>query len=296
MLHITNGSSVSLAIPDEIVYWEDVLHEGPVPAALELDQLSKVRGQFLSNYFNQPVSFTGRDTSLRRFHDHDEVVLWFEHDLYDQLHLLQLLDWFSRQEVGRTRLSLISIDRYLGSLRPEELARLFPDRRPVSAAQLRTAQIAWQAFRAPDPTAIVSLLTADTGALPFLRAALFRHLEQFPGPRDGLSRTEHQVLQMLASGPRKFLDLFFEDQKLEPAIFMGDIVYKQYLRELQHASHPLLMDSDVGWELTDLGRRVLAGRADHVKINGINRWRGGVHLCAGAPVWGWDSSSRNVVP
>ena len=31
------------------------------------------------------------------------------------------------------------------------------------------------------------------------------------------------------------------------------------------------------------------GHGDHVHLNGINRWLGGVHLCEGAPVWRWDA-------
>lgn len=45
MLHITNGHSVPLdqaGLPGPIVYWVDVLHEGPVPAGLSLDELSQL--------------------------------------------------------------------------------------------------------------------------------------------------------------------------------------------------------------------------------------------------------------
>src|ERR1039458_2770051 len=51
MLHITNGSSVALdrsGIGGEIVFWVDVLHEGPVPAGLELEELSRIRAARLS--------------------------------------------------------------------------------------------------------------------------------------------------------------------------------------------------------------------------------------------------------
>lgn len=36
-----------------------------------------------------------RDAVLRTYAGHDEVVLLFEHDLYDQLQLNQLLDSFA---------------------------------------------------------------------------------------------------------------------------------------------------------------------------------------------------------
>lgn len=296
MLHITNGSSVSLSVPGEIVYWVDVLHEGPVPAGLKLEELSHVREQFLSGYLNEPVSFADRDAALNRFRDHEEVVLWFEHDLYDQLHLLQLLDWFSHQNLGSTRLSLISVNYYLGHLEPSQLTELFPTRHQVTSAEYQVAQLAWRAFTAPDPTGISALLAGDAAALPFLRDALGRHLEQFPALHNGLSRTEGQALQLVAQGPRKFAELFLEDQKLEPSIFMGDSIYRRYLLDLQQASNPLLQEAESGFELTQFGRKVLPGQADHVEINGINRWRGGVHLCEGAPVWRWDANHGTIAP
>ena len=42
--------------------------------------------------------------------------------------------------------------------------------------------------------------------------------------------------------------------------------------------------------LTPLGREVLAGRADHPALNGLDRWVGGVHLRGLAPKWRWDTA------
>ena len=189
MLHITNGHSVALdqtGLPGRIVYWVDALHEGPVPTGLSLDDLSELRADYLTEFFQKPVSFRERDEAVKRFREHEEVVLWFEHDLYDQLHLIQLLTWFARQDVGKTRISLICIDQYLGKLRPEQLNRLFPQRRVISNSESHTAQRAWDAFTAPGPSGLMALVEAGTEALPFLQGAVQRHLEQFPGPRDGV--------------------------------------------------------------------------------------------------------------
>src|SRR5947209_11115587 len=104
MLHITNGESAGQLIQETgitgtLLTWDDVLHEGPTPADLSLGQMSEVRARFIANYYTLPfeevmADFVRRDTALTHFHLHEEVVLWFEHDLYDQLQLLQLLNWF----------------------------------------------------------------------------------------------------------------------------------------------------------------------------------------------------------
>src|SRR5262245_52260120 len=103
MLHITNGDSVALesAIEGQVLPWRDILHEGPAPAGLTLDQMSEVRARYLAEADHAQESealaqLRHRDTTLLRASEHEEVVLWFEHDLFDQLQLIQLLDQFAR--------------------------------------------------------------------------------------------------------------------------------------------------------------------------------------------------------
>jgi hypothetical protein len=40
---------------------------------------------------------------------------------------------------------------------------------------------------------------------------------------------------------------------------------------------------------------VLEGRADHIDLNGIDRWLGGVHLKDEKAAWRWDRASERVV-
>jgi hypothetical protein len=47
--------------------------------------------------------------------------------------------------------------------------------------------------------------------------------------------------------------------------------------------------------ITDVGRQVLEGRADHVKLNGIDRWIGGVHLAGNEAAWRWDREASKIV-
>jgi hypothetical protein len=41
-------------------------------------------------------------------------------------------------------------------------------------------------------------------------------------------------------------------------------------------------------QLTEAGRAVLAGQEDHVALNGVDRWVGGVHLTGRAVRWRWN--------
>jgi hypothetical protein len=301
-LHVTNGDAVELdktGLAGEILTWRDVLHEGPVPGGLALDPLRPIRAHFLAGASRQREHeilgyLEERDRTLARFAEFDEVVLWFEHDLYDQLQLIQILDWFSSQDPGATTLSLICTDRYLGLLTPDDLLLLYPERRPIFPAQLKLAARAWAAFTAADPNSIVRLIKEDTSALPYLPGALQRHLEQFPSTRNGTARTERQILEIVEAGGLRVEAIFRADQDREERMFMGDLVFKTYVRGLADTRVPLLRiahDEEPFWKtevaITPEGRAVLRGEADHVWLNGIDRWLGGVHLHCDR-VWRWD--------
>jgi hypothetical protein len=57
----------------------------------------------------------------------------------------------------------------------------------------------------------------------------------------------------------------------------------------------LLRENAGRWEITSDGRDVLAGRPDHIQLNGIDRWLGGVHLQGREAAWRWDSANGTLV-
>ena len=324
MLHITNGDTAvatlrRAGIPGDMLPWNDVLHEGPVPAGLDLEALSARRSRFISEQGWGPPdevarSFAERDAMLADSDGRDEVVLWFEHDLFDQLQLIQLLDWFAQRPSRRARLSMVSTSTYLGKLAPDRADELFASRQTVTQGQLALGQSAWAAYRSPDPLAIQQLMQLDTSSLPWLHGALERHLEEFPSVGHGLSRSERQAVETVAAGPRSLRDAFVSSHhEREERIFLGDWVFAQYLERLSGSRAPLLRREDGGaiaareapqqgdqfWEgriaITDAGRDVLAGRRDWIAMNGIDRWLGGVHLDGDRAQWRWDAGRHSLV-
>ncbi len=236
MLHITNGDCavavLSKVVRGPILPWRDVLHEGPVREGLSLEELSRERAAFiaeagwasLSEVENQ---FQARDAAFRRAGEHDEIVLWFEHDLYDQLQLIQVLDGLAA--LRGPPISLICEAEYLGNMAPERAAELFALRNPLVRRHLQEAQAAWAAFRSPEPQRLENLRTTS---LPFLAAAIRRHLEEFPWTTDGLSRTQRQIGEALKDGPLPLPELFRRTHE-EPA-FLGDTVLAWYVERLDN--------------------------------------------------------------
>jgi len=295
VLFITNGDSAAgriaaAGLPGEILPWRDVLHEGPVPAGLTPNELADVRAHFLAergwaNLSEAEQDFAKREATLAGYRDHEEVVLYFEHDLYDQLQLIQVLDWFSGRDLGNTRLSIVHTDEYLGTLGPERMLSLFQDRREVAEGHIALGSIAWAAFRSPDPTAVLGVIEGGTRELPFLASALRRHLEQFPSTANGLSRSEEQALEAIAGGSNTPGEAFAVYQEREEPVFISDAIFASYLRDLSEAGERLVRFEGGGtrtgvfwWNreimLTPKDREVLRGDEDRVRLIGIDRWLG----------------------
>jgi len=306
MLHVTNGGVAAEAIAaaqigGEVLPWRDVLHEGPVPLGVTAAELRTVRSHFLAKCGWADRREVLRELALRdqrlerAIRSGEEIVLWFEHDLYDQLQLIQILDRLAF-DWASPRVSAVLPGGYLGLMSAVEVVAQFAAARDVGRAEIDLATRAWRAFRSEDPRAIERLLEGDTSVLPDLAPALERHLEQFPDTCGGLSRSERQALEVLADGPLAFDELFREAQRAEQAHFLGDAVFELYLAELAAPPHPLVEPAGETWLLTAFGRAVLAGEADRVAERGLDRWLGGVRLLAPRRVWRFDPKSRRLVP
>jgi len=101
VLHVTNGESAGntlrqTSLGGAVLAWQDVLHEGPVPAGPRA-HVREARAGFLSDCgWGRRASIAGalerRDEQLvDALRAGVHVVLWFEHDLYDQLQLVDAL-------------------------------------------------------------------------------------------------------------------------------------------------------------------------------------------------------------
>ncbi|HET7693529.1 MAG TPA: hypothetical protein VFM44_10625 [Gemmatimonadota bacterium] len=318
MLHVTNGDCAAdriarAGLGGEILPWRDVLHEGPVPADLDDAGLRARRAEFLGGPEPAAVESVLRDLEERDARlavpSRDEIVLWFEPDLYDQLQLLQVLDRLSRDDLAETRVTAVASVERMGELQEQESRELHLARTALPAGARELAAHAWRRFRDPDPTRLEGLAARPHPGLPHLQGAVRRHLEELPGLRDGLSRSERQALEALEAGPLAAREAFVAAHHAREAlVFLGDLVFYSYLDRLASGNRPLVSVQRPGSreraipadpyavaELTDDGRRILDGELDWIDLGGSDRWLGGVHLAGGAAPWRWDAGDRRVV-
>lgn len=313
--HCTTGLIESSGVPGRTMTWADPLNDGPVPGNVPDEELVRIRAAFLAGGPEEIDEVAADLSSWRAAVDdqdgYDELVLWFEHDLFDQLNLIQLLSHLGSRLSARP-VSMVSIDAFaghpnfkgLGELSPGDFPGLFEMRRPVTPEQIALATRAWLAYRSADPRALEQLLQSDTSSLPFLARAVQRHLEEFPSDVDGLSRSERRMMEMALERPVDIHQAFQGMHEGETAHYITDLSFFDIANALATATPPLLIinlshpkgsEMPVGTlELTAKGRDVLRGHVDRLQLCGIDRWLGGVHLEGRGPLWRWSARDRRL--
>ena len=320
MLHVHGGTALieklsRAALRGEFLSWTEVLCLGPTPAGLSPRKWLDIRTRFLDRHFVPPgetssgPGLEAQERTLRRFGEHDEVVLWFGPDLYCQALLAYLLDWFGSRYLGDTRLSLVLVTEHADApqcrsctpafLSPESLRAAFDARQPVTEKVLALGARAWAAITAPKPLELQALATHETPELPPLRAALARHLLEFPFVAGGTSFTERTVLDLLADeSDHELARLYPAFQEHEERQWLTDGAFLVALERMAAGRVPLIevAGAQRGFHgplpgrarIMPAGARVHAGEWDWIARAGVDRWVGGVHLKGREAAWRWD--------
>lgn len=317
VLHVANGHATTglielSSVGGRTMVWCDPLYDGPVPGNVSDEELLRLRGAFLASPdddVNDVVAGLRHWRSAIDQQDYDELVLWYEHDLFDQLNLIQILTHIGRAHVSRP-VTLVSVDSFpghpdfkgIGELDPSDMPTLFEMRTPITDAQIALAERAWKAYRSADPREIEALLATGTSALPYLARALRRHLEEFPSAANGLSKSEQRLMEQALNGPADLRRAFSRMHDGERGFYITDSAFVERAQELAGSSPALvtLHTEPHDWRsfpkgefaLTDAGRNVLNGSADRLRLCGIDRWIGGVHLRGNGPAWRWKKSGE----
>ncbi|WP_419898300.1 DUF1835 domain-containing protein [Roseomonas sp. USHLN139] len=300
-LHIRCGSDIAPSLRQagfrgEFLEVSDPLCLGPVVAG---EDWQERRIDFLSQAFGGALGLdraaiaarqAAAEEGLARAGRFSRVVLWFEHDHYDQLILARCLAALAAAPPPRLEMvsagAFPAITRFigLGQLAPEALLLLWQQRQAVTPAAIAEGVAAWTALRAPDPRGLAALARRPT----VLGRALRRHCQELPWREDGLGLTQRLVLQILAEAPRRWAEVYAVlMREREPLPWLSDLMFLSVVESLG-----ALVTGEVAFPeqaaLSPLGRAVLEGRA---AFAGPARWVGGV-----AAGWCWDDAQGETVP
>jgi hypothetical protein len=308
MIHIVHSEATADAIsmadvPGDIVVFSESLDDGAL-SATDMPQWAHLRAPYLvanAAYNNQDTAIA----ALTKMHEqlasalqHDEVVLWCQHDVSEQLLLIRMLSELARN-AAPANLTMVSIDRHpavanflqFAQLPSQEIAALWPQRTPIARDAFEEAAAAWVAVTSQDPRA-VAFIGKRARALPFLTGALERWLEEFPDTSSGLGRSERQMLSAIARGNKDIASLLVAAHAVDPRYPLTSTRALRLTNSLARAG--LIAGSDGAFEVTADGKSALASSHDRVIATGVDTWFGGVHLHGKGPTWRWDNTSRKL--
>jgi hypothetical protein len=225
---------------------------GPLSFDCTKEKWIERRALFFENKLAIPNSFfinncEEQHRNLENISRDIEIVLWFEHDRYDQTMLMHLLYELSQNEF--TNISMVTIDRYpgitpfygLGQLSSQQLEELFiKKKQPIMPDQIEEAISGWKAYTSQNPKDIEKWLATTKQKLPFLKRALQTHLSYFPSFQTGFNEVELLIINFLHDQPCSFWELFRYIRERRPNDGLSDFHLAALLTELMTGPSPLI--------------------------------------------------------
>jgi hypothetical protein len=271
ILHITNGDSTTnylkkLNISGTFITWREMLCEGKTISDIGSERFWKTRFDFLkiSHKISKQkfINYTLKEyRNLCNEKKQDEIVLWFQQDLYCQINLIAVLSWLKRYRKGY-QISLICSEKATNSKKLPSFSELtagqinqqFNNRIELNIDDVEYADYIWQLYCSDSPLRLEIVYQANP-ASPFhyLATALEAHLKRFPSIENGLNNVENFILKTAdkkkTTSKKKFIDLLLKDQEVYG---FAALQYEQKIGKLQH-----LFSSLNPVKLTKTGKQVL---------------------------------------
>lgn len=276
LLHITNGDSFtskleSLPLKGDIITWREMLCEGKTLSTVGSETFWKTRFEFLNKNYKVSKSWFVEKTlkeyrSLCNHKQQDQIVLWFEYDLFCQINMLAVLSWLKTHR-RHAEISLVCSGKEdnteklyaLGELSDEKLLQLYENRTVLTQDDIEYADYVWQLYCSDNPIRLENLTDFENYQFDYLADALNAHLKRFPSIKNGLNAVEHGILDLAVAEKPKSKREFLGKILSTPNLYgYGDTQYDRLLTSLKP-----LFSSFNPVRLTKAGKQVLGNEANY---------------------------------
>lgn len=305
-LHILNGDATydlfrKTALAGDTLVWREILCEGPTVVEVGSDAYWKVRGDYLISHFPEGakahLAQFQKELSATDLRSYDEVVLWFEHDLFCQINLLAVLNWLKESQAIKQQCSWVRVDQLkdyreltgLGEINPADYPALLESRQQFEPHERLLFAELWELYCSSNQHELVAKSNLlDKARFPYLSAALEKHGQRFPSTENGLSELEEALLQTIASNSLSERQLVGKMLSYDRLYGFGDLQYFNLLRGLQ----TLFYDQEDKLVLNSKGQDLLNGRAKYQSAQIESTYYGGA--CRNDFVW--EPTQQQLLP
>ena len=276
LLHITNGDNLtnrlgSMDLKGDIITWREMLCEGRTLTNVGSETFWKTRFEFLNKNYKVSKSWFIEKTlkeyrSLCNHKQQDQIVLWFEYDLFCQVNMLAVISWLKTHR-KYAHITLVCSGKEdetdklygLGELSDEKLMELYENRIELSQDDIEYADYVWQLYCSDNPIRLENLTDFNNYQFNYLSGAIKAHLKRFPTIRNGLNEVENHLLQLSVDKKPKtkkeLLKTVLGDQGLYG---FGDSQYERIISTLKP-----LYTSFNPVRLSKKGKEILEGQTSY---------------------------------
>ena len=258
-------------IPGIVAIWREALCTGPTSYRIGTTEWLSERMQHLSVLDSAEQGqhrLEGELQIIQSFRG-DEVVLWFEYDLFCQINMFAALAFLFQLDYSG-QVTLVCAGRTgdawltLGQFDKAMWQAGFNRRWSLQGRDLEFANQCWSAYCSDDHAGLSHFATQESSVFPYLALAIRNHFLRFPSRSTGLTEYEISLLEILSQNPlplQKYLRRIFEAHHL---IGYGDLQHLYFLQRL----HPLCALVQGNYTLTEVGIETLQkGLPKHIIIS-----------------------------
>jgi hypothetical protein len=220
--------------------WRDVLVQGPLFYQVDSELFWDMRAQFMEMAFDVKLSEYKKKilfefNKLRRFSG-DEIVLWFEYDLFCQVNLVALLSYILRNK-KYVKVSLVCVGDYpgfdyrvgLGQIPTSDYVDLFEKRDHLEKKDMLLADKAWMLFCGMQ---LKDLKGLESNKLKYLKDAIVSARQLF-AKNGGHSALEKEIIDLSKQSDLTHEQIIGQLLKNHSELGFGDLQYEYLLRVLE---------------------------------------------------------------
>ncbi|SFS63693.1 DUF1835 domain-containing protein [Lutibacter maritimus] len=272
-IHVLNGDAIlpifqKSGIKGDIVICREMFCEGPILEQVASDDFWKQRYAFFEKYFSigKLEYFDKTIKEILKIEDlavYDEIVLWFEYDLFCQVNLLAMCSFLLQNYRKDVTYNLVCTGRVKGKTKlhslsdfsSEEYVALYKNKVKLTKNNLIFADQAWKLYVQNNYKELSDFNFSKTGKFTYLQAAINQHLKRFP-QENGFNEIENKILQIIASealSSEKIVQKLLFWQNENTVYGFGDVQFFAYLKELNN----FFFVDDEKYYLNENGKRKL---------------------------------------
>ena len=213
LLHIANGDGLTeklqqLNIPGDVIVWREMLCEGPAIQEVGTEEFLDLRKKYLQTHYGiteeeYQEKFVRELEKLAAINGYDEIILWFEFDLFSHMNMLAAIS-FLKQRKKNNPLYLVCSSRLKGEdelaplseLSVKQLQKHYDCKISLTEDDLQIAVMTWELYCSKNPKRLLSRIKKSTN-FEYLSSCIRAHIERFPNAKSGINSLEKNVLKLI---------------------------------------------------------------------------------------------------